>query len=77
MHHISVPVAFLYHDTSKPVSCKLIVSTPKYKFKKEFDINEPIDKIEFISKNENGGKRRQTRKRKRRINNRKRRTRHK
>ena len=46
-------------------------------FKKEFDINEPIDKIEFISKNENGGKRRQTRKRKRRINNRKRRTRHK
>lgn len=46
-------------------------------FKKEFDINESIDKIEFISKNENGGKRRQTRKRKRRINNRKRRTRHK
>jgi len=47
------------------------------KFKKEFDINEPIDKIEFISKNESGGKRRQTRKRKHRINKRKRRTRHK
>jgi phosphatidylethanolamine-binding protein (PEBP) family uncharacterized protein len=46
-------------------------------FKKEFDINESIDKIEFISKNEIGGKRRKTRKRKRRINNRKRRTRHK
>jgi hypothetical protein len=39
MHHISVPVAFLYHDTSKPVSCKLIVSVPKYNFKKEFNFN--------------------------------------
>jgi hypothetical protein len=39
MHHISVPVAFLYHDTSKPVSCKLIVLVPKYNFKKEFNFN--------------------------------------
>ncbi len=47
------------------------------KLKREFSINEPIDKIEFVSKNESGGKRRQTRKRKHRINKRKRRTRHK
>jgi phosphatidylethanolamine-binding protein (PEBP) family uncharacterized protein len=34
------------------------------KLKKVFDINEPIGKFEFTSKNESGGKRRKTRKRK-------------
>ena len=44
MHCISIPVAFLYHDTSRPLLSQMKVLVKKYNQEKEFWFNVvPLD----------------------------------